>query len=157
MFYLDSTPMFYYDFQVVLQEVPGEISLCFSICGCKLQCKGCHSPYLWKEENGQLLAKNNFLEILKKYEGYATCVLFMGGEWHQNELISFLKIANQKKYKTCLYTGLEEVSDGILSELTWLKTGKWQEELGGLDSRLTNQKFTEVKNKKNLNYLFSKN
>lgn len=148
--------MFYYDFQVVLQEVPGEISLCFSICGCKLQCKGCHSPYLWKEENGKLLAKNNFIETLKKYKGYASCVLFMGGEWHQKELVTFLKIAKHKKYKTCLYTGLECVSEEISNELTWLKTGLWKEELGGLESENTNQKFIEVKNKKNLNYLFSK-
>lgn len=149
--------MFYYDFQVVLQEVPGEISLCFSICGCKLQCKGCHSSHLWKEENGKLLVENNFIEALNKYEGYATCVLFMGGEWHPKELINFLKISKQKNYKTCLYTGLETVPENILNELTWLKTGKWQAELGGLNSKTTNQKFTEVKNNKNLNYLFSKN
>lgn len=149
--------MFYYDFQVVLQEVPGEISLCFSICGCKLQCKGCHSPYLWKEENGHLLVENDFKNILKKYEGYATCILFMGGEWCKKELISFLKIAKEQNYKTCLYSGLEYISVEISQHLTWLKTGKWNPNLGGLDSKHTNQKFIEVKNKKNLNYLFSKN
>ena len=41
--------MYYYDFQVVLQEVPGEISLCFSISGCDKHCEGCHSPFLWKK------------------------------------------------------------------------------------------------------------
>ena len=148
--------MFYYDFQVVLQEVPGEISLCFSICGCKLQCKGCHSSFLWKEENGTFLAIDNYKAMLEKYKDYATCVLFMGGEWHANELVSFLKIARNKNYKTCLYTGEEYVSKEISNELTWLKTGKWQAELGGLDSETTNQKFTDLKKNKNLNYLFSK-
>lgn len=149
--------MYFYDFQVTLQEVPGEISLCFSICGCKLQCKGCHSPHLWKENNGELLVVNNFLETLNKYKNYASCVLFMGGEWHQQELISYLKIARHKNYKTCLYTGEDSVPTQVSDELTFLKTGKWVQELGGLDSKTTNQKFIEIKTKKNLNYLFSKN
>lgn len=149
--------MYYYDFQVVLQEVPGEISLCFSICGCKLQCKGCHSSYLWKEENGKILLLNTYLEMLNKYAGYATCILFMGGEWHQKELIEMLKIAQHKNFKTCLYTGEEFISKEISKELTFLKTGRWKSELGGLDSKTTNQKFTDVQKNKNLNYLFSKN
>ena len=149
--------MYYYDFQVVLQEVPGEISLCFSICGCKLQCKGCHSSHLWKEENGKILLVHNFLETLNKYADYATCVLFMGGEWHKKELVELLKIAKHKNYKTCLYTGQESVSEELSNELTFLKTGKWIQELGGLDSETTNQTFIEISKNKNLNYLFSKN
>ena len=149
--------MYYYDFQVVLQEVPGEISLCFSICGCKLQCKGCHSSHLWKEGNGKILQVNTYLETLNKYQGYATCILFMGGEWHQKELVEMLKIAKHKKFKTCLYTGEDTLPKSITNELTFLKTGKWKPELGGLDSKNTNQNFTNIKQNKNLNYLFSKN
>ncbi|WP_152285994.1 anaerobic ribonucleoside-triphosphate reductase activating protein [Flavicella marina] len=149
--------MYYYDFQIVLQEVPGEISLCFSICGCKLQCRGCHSSHLWKESNGKILLINHYLDLLNSYKDYASCVLFMGGEWHEKELIELLKIAKFKNYKTCLYTGEERISTEITNELTFLKTGKWRPELGGLDSENTNQKFIAVKEKKNLNYLFSKN
>ena len=47
--------MNYSDIEIVLQEIPGEISICFTITGCALQCQDCHSPYLWKEENGKLL------------------------------------------------------------------------------------------------------
>ena len=149
--------MYYYDFQVVLQEVPGEISLFFSNCGCKLACKGCHSSYLWDKKNGKILLINTYLELLNKYEHYATCVLFMGGEWHEKELIEMLKIAKHKKFKTCLYTGEERISEEISNELTFLKTGSWKSELGGLGSETTNQKFTDVKKNINLNYLFSKN
>jgi anaerobic ribonucleoside-triphosphate reductase activating protein len=148
--------MFYYDFQIVLQEVPGEISLCFSICGCKLECKGCHSSYLWKEQNGKILLINTYLETLNIYKDYASCILFMGGEWQSKELIEFLKIAKHKNFKTCLYTGEESVPKDISNELTFLKTGQWKKELGGLESEITNQNFTDVKQNKNLNYLFSK-
>ena len=149
--------MFYHDFQIVLQEVPGEISLCFSISGCSIQCEGCHSPFLWKEGNGKLLTENHFNNLLDQYGSLASCVLFMGGEWREKELIKMLKSAKNKNFNTCLYTGEEKVSKQIESELTWIKTGKWKRQLGGLDSEITNQKFTEIKTNKILNYLFHKN
>ncbi|GGX17900.1 anaerobic ribonucleoside-triphosphate reductase activating protein [Aquimarina muelleri] len=149
--------MYYYSFQIVFQEVPGEISLCFSISGCTIRCKGCHSPYLWKKNSGSLLTVSLFETLLKQYANLATCVLFMGGEWHNEELIVFLKLSKKRNYKTCLYTGEDQVSIELLAELTWIKTGKWNPSLGGLENKKTNQKFIEVKTNKILNYLFIKN
>ncbi len=149
--------MCFNDFQIVFQEVPGEVSLCFSISGCKLRCVGCHSPYLWKEGYGELLTETKYRAFLKKYKSMASCVLFMGGEWYETELVTYLKIAIEEGYKTCLYTGENNVSDVIKSQLTWLKTGKWIQELGGLNCHKTNQKFIEVKTNRNLNHLFIKN
>ncbi|MAD30348.1 MAG: anaerobic ribonucleoside-triphosphate reductase activating protein [Flavobacteriaceae bacterium] len=149
--------MYYFDFQVVLQEVPGEISLCFSISGCKLQCNGCHSPFLWKENNGTKLSLDTYFNKIIQYKDQATCVLFMGGEWHKEELITMLQLANKYGYKTCLYTGEEVISDEIKKHLTFLKTGRWEKELGGLENKNTNQLFIEVASNLKLNYLFSKN
>ncbi len=149
--------MNYSSIQVVLQEVPGEISICFSICGCKIRCKGCHSPILWKEENGQQLSIKLYKQTLLKYKGFASCVLFMGGEWHQKELIDYLKYAQKEGYKTCLYTGKEHIDKNLLQHLTWIKTGKWIAKKGGLDKPDTNQQFIEVQTNKNLNHLFLKN
>lgn len=149
--------MNYYDFQVVFQEVPGEISLCFYICGCSIKCEGCHSPFLWKEENGEPLTYKKFNSILEQYEALATCVLFMGGEWHEEPLIKMLQTARAKGYKTCLYTGLDTISKSISKELDWIKTGKWNSKLGGLSSETTNQKFIEIKSNTIKNNLFIKN
>ncbi len=149
--------MHYYDFHVVLQEVPGEISLCFTISGCPLRCEGCHSPFLWKKGSGEKLTKSMYEDILDRYHGFASCVIFMGGEWYKKELIDHLKYAKEKGYKTCLYTGLEMVDEQILKHLTWIKTGRWDKTLGGLDSKMTNQQFIEVKTKQQLNHLFIKN
>ncbi len=149
--------MYLNNFQVVLQEVPGEISLCFSISGCTLRCKGCHSSFLWKEGTGSLLTVERFEALLDKYGALATCVLFMGGEWHPKELVDFLGTAKKKGYKTCLYTGQEKVQKAVLQQLTWIKTGKWEAALGGLGSKSTNQKFIEVKTNKVYNHLFIKN
>jgi anaerobic ribonucleoside-triphosphate reductase activating protein len=78
----------------------------------------------------------------------------MGGEWEHDNLLNLLKIARTRNLKTCLYTGLDDVSDALKSELTWLKTGAWNAELGGLNSTGSNQKFIEVSTNKNLNHLF---
>ncbi len=149
--------MNYYDLQIALQEVPGEVSICFSITGCSVRCKGCHSPYLWKEGSGRLLSKETYAEALSKYKGMASCVLFMGGEWHKKELIDKLKYARQQGYKTCLYTGEETLTNDILEQLTWVKTGAWKGDLGGLGSPTTNQQFKEAGTNKILNHLFLKN
>lgn len=148
--------MYYHQLKIVLQEVPGEISLCFSISGCSLRCNGCHSPQLWKEKSGTFLTKKKFEEYLNQYHGFATCILFMGGEWHEKKLIEFLKIAKQNNYKTCLYTGEEKISQTILTHLNWIKTGKWNSKKGGLDSKTTNQKFIQIKTNTILNHLFQK-
>ena len=148
--------MYYYDFQVVFKEVPGEITLCFTISGCTLQCKGCHSPHLWKEGFGTKLTENNYKELLEKYKQYASAVLFMGGEWHENKLVQLLQIAKSYNYKTCLYTGEKDISSKISNELTWLKTGEWIAKLGGLNNQNTNQKFIEIKTNTNQNHLFIK-
>ena len=137
-----------------MQEVPGEVAICFTITGCNLRCEGCHSPFLWKKNSGIKLTKEKYIEVLKQYQGFASCVLFMGGEWHQSELIENLKTAVLMGYSTCLYTGLEEVDPQISSQLTWLKTGAWIIGRGGLENQYTNQVFKEIKNNKILNHLF---
>ncbi|WP_111707980.1 anaerobic ribonucleoside-triphosphate reductase activating protein [Lutibacter citreus] len=149
--------MNYYNIQVVFQEVPGEISICFSICGCKLKCKGCHSPFLWNEKTGELLTENIFNSTLNKYKGFASTVLFMGGEWHCKELLGYLQNAQLQGFKTCLYSGEEDIKYELQEHLTWLKIGAWNPDLGGLDSAITNQKFIEVKSNRILNNLFIKN
>ena len=80
----------------------------------------------------------------------------MGGEWEEKDLIKKLKTAEDNGLNTCLYTGMEDVSNEIKNHLTWLKTGAWIAELGGLDSPETNQKFIEVKTNKLLNHYFVK-
>ena len=149
--------MNYSDIEIVLQEIPGEISICFTITGCALQCQDCHSPYLWKEENGKLLTPKIYNETLTKYKGFASAVLFMGGEWHPKTLKRYLKTAKNMGFKTCLYTGLNSVDSKIMSKLTYLKRGNWKKNLGGLDNKKTNQQFIEVQSNNNLNHLFLKN
>ena len=146
----------FYTQQVVWQEVPYETSLAFLISGCPLGCKGCHSAESWKVGSGQILSEIYLAEQLKKYQGFITCVLFMGGEWLPDKLIPLLKIAQAEGLATCLYTGLEktELDPRILTSLTYLKTGRWIAERGGLNSLTTNQRFVDLRTGECLNSLF---
>lgn len=140
--------------QVVFQEVPDEVSLAYTISGCPLRCPGCHSAYTWPPETGTLLSEDYFCQRLQTYAGLITCVLFMGGEWLEAQLLPLLKMARQQGLKTCLYTGHDRVTPELEAELTYLKTGPWIRELGGLDSPTTNQRFTDLRTNQCLNYKF---
>lgn len=146
--------MHYSSEQIVWQEVPGEVSLAYVISGCPLRCVGCHSADTWPLRTGQLLDEAHFLSRLDQYHGLITCVVFLGGEWHEAELLALLAHARARQLKTCLYTGFEEVSAALLAQLTFIKLGPWRRELGGLDSPYTNQRFIQVETGQVLNHLF---
>lgn len=142
--------------QVVWQEVPNETSLAFLISGCPLGCKGCHSAQSWKKGTGEPLSADYLAAQLAKYQGLISCVLFMGGEWHIEQLLARLTQVKAAGLNSCLYTGLErhELDLRLLENLTYLKTGRWIAELGGLNSPTTNQRFTDLRTGENLNARF---
>ena len=124
--------------EIVWQEVPNEVSLAFLLSGCPLRCVGCHSADSWNA-------------------GLLTCVLFLGGEWQPENLLALLRVARDEfGLKTCLYTGLErgEVPPMLLPELSFLKTGRWLPERGGLDNPNTNQRFVDLATEADLTPLF---
>lgn len=135
--------------QIHLQEVPGEISLALSISGCSLKCKGCHSTETWDKNFGTELTIDELNRLILKNEGIS-CVLFYGGEWEPEELVTYLKYVKSKNLKTALYSGLdniEDISENIRNNLDYLKIGKFIEELGGLNSENTNQRIIKLKEK----------
>jgi len=147
--------------QIVWQEVPGEVSLAFLFSGCPLRCKGCHSADSWKGCLGTELTAEYLQSRLERYRGLISCVLFMGGEWLPEKLLPLLAQVREAGLNTCLYTGLEQdelerTSIAIIPQLTYLKTGRWKMELGGLDSPHTNQRFIDLRSGEVLNHLFVK-
>ncbi|NLJ51009.1 MAG: anaerobic ribonucleoside-triphosphate reductase activating protein [Alcaligenaceae bacterium] len=142
--------------EVVWIEVPGEVSLAYQFTGCPLRCKGCHSADTWKLGTGKQLSPDYFRQRLVQYQNLITCVLFMGGEWQSEQLLPYLRLAQEANLKTCLYTGLEkeEVPTELLPYLDYLKVGPWIAELGGLDNPNTNQRFIDQRTGAVLNHLF---
>lgn len=131
--------------QVVLQEVPDEISLALSISGCPLNCKGCHSSETFDPKFGEELSLSKLAQMID-HQKYITCVLFYGGEWLIEELEVFIDYVKSRNLKVCLFTGrnLEYFSVEFLSKLDFIKVGRYKENLGGLKSEQTNQKFIKL-------------
>lgn len=142
--------------QVVFTEVPNEISLSYLITGCPVRCPGCHSKDSWNAKVGRELSREQLISDLKKYDGWLSCVLFMGGEWEKDNLIQLLNICRDFGLKTALYTGLENAEGEILQCLDYLKTGPYRAERGGLDALTTNQKLINVKTGECLNRFFTR-
>lgn len=143
--------------EIVWQEVPNEVSLAFLISGCPLRCTGCHSADSWRADAGMPLAADGLRARLRRYRGLLTCVLFLGGEWQPETLLGLLSVVRREfGLHTCLYTGCErnELPPMLLPELTYLKTGRWLPERGGLDHPHTNQQFIDLRTGENLNHCF---
>lgn len=141
--------LLYHSYNIVFQEVPGEVTLAINLSNCRNGCKGCHSPYL-QENTGQPLDENVITSLLAKYGEAITCICFMGGDVDPQEverLAFFIKKSTNKHLKTAWYSGKsklpEEFSIGVLD---YLKLGSYVEALGGLDSPTTNQRFYRVQN-----------
>lgn len=127
---------------IVLQEVPDEVSLAINITGCPYRCAGCHSSHLQREYGdyvGDVLPM-----ALKQYSGLITCVCFMGGDQHMDDLIKHCTYI-RKNYpwlRIAIYTGtssLEEIKP-CLHLLDYAKVGPYCENAGGLDKTNTNQR-----------------
>ena len=133
--------MKYLNYAVTFQEVPNEVSLVLNITNCPHRCEGCHSPEL--RENIGRPVLDDFESLLDKHKDIITCVCFMGGDNDGVDgLLKCISICKRRGLKTCLYTGRANAWDTfILLELDYCKMGPYIEELGGLDSPTTNQRF----------------
>lgn len=150
---IENDKILYSEHRVVFEEVPDEISLTFLIDGCPLNCKGCHSKSF---DNAKELGVDVFTSMLDAYDGYVSCVCFLGGEWKPKRLVELLDIAISKGFNTCLYTGLTEVHPEIEERLTYVKYGPYVESLGGLTSKTTNQKMFDRRTGEDITYKFWK-
>ena len=133
----------YLGYSIVFQEVPNEVTLAINISGCPHKCEGCHSKYLW-EDKGDYISEDIY-GLIQKYNGLITCVCFMGGEQAPLDLLYCLYIVRQCGLKTCLYSGIDSLNYlkalGITSSCDYVKIGHYDQQLGGLDSPTTNQRF----------------
>ena len=131
--------MKYYNYQITFSEIPDEVTLCINITGCPIRCADCHSKFLW-EDTGVELTKEEIYRILDENKG-VSCVCFMGGDkdiWQVRELI-FAVREKYKDLKVAWYSGQSVIHPIMMVELDYYKYGPYIKELGGLNSKTTNQ------------------
>lgn len=133
-------------YDIVFQEVPGEVTLALNLSGCPNRCPGCHSTHL-REDVGEPLDDQLMEGLLARYGGAATCVAFMGGDGDPAEVNRLAaRIKNSTTLKTAWYSGREEIPGAINpANLDYIKLGPYDSARGGLSSpETTNQRFYRV-------------
>ena len=136
--------MKYADTKVVMREVPDEITLAINISNCPCHCKGCHSSYL-AQDIGEDLSIERLTQLGTEAEGI-TCIAFMGGDADPKRVNRLAKwVKEELDLKVCWYSGRDTISDGInLENFDYIKVGRYDEFLGPLNSRTTNQRLYKV-------------
>lgn len=130
-------------FDIVFQEIPGEVTLALNLSGCPCHCPGCHSQHLW-EDIGEELNAELLSGLLDRYGSMITCVAFMGGDQSPEEVAQwaeYVKIHNSQftMHKTAWYSGRMNMPS-VAGPFDYVKIGPYIESLGGLKSEKTNQR-----------------
>ncbi|MDR1601798.1 MAG: anaerobic ribonucleoside-triphosphate reductase activating protein [Tannerella sp.] len=137
----------YVNFDIVFQEIPGEVTLAVNLSNCPNRCKGCHSPHL-QGDAGETLDEKTLFAWLETYGNAITCVCFMGGDAEPREvcrLAGFVRRQKDGNIKTGWYSGKAAMPAGIsLSDFDYIKLGAYIEDLGGLNAPTTNQRFYRI-------------
>ncbi len=156
-----------FNYDIVCQEIPDEVTLAVNISGCSVKCPGCHSKWLW-EERGDELNEETVRILMNRYGADITCFCFMGGDAEPAEVLrlaNFIR-ANFHSVKIGWYSGRSTLPDadnvqsscisigfidaGCLSKslyckaFDYIKLGSYVEELGGLRSAKTNQRLFKI-------------
>ncbi|MCR5049978.1 MAG: anaerobic ribonucleoside-triphosphate reductase activating protein [Paludibacteraceae bacterium] len=143
-------------FDIVFQEIPGEVTLALNLSGCPCHCHGCHSPHLW-EDIGEPLNEELLDGLLARYGSEITCVAFMGGDQDPDYVAQMAKYVRKRQtmtdyrqpmLRTAWYSGRMNfpitplVSNQPISQppFDYVKLGPYIEALGGLKSPTTNQR-----------------
>ena len=129
----------FYDYAVVMQEIPDEITLAINITNCPHKCFECHSQWL-REDIGEELNRESLLSLIRSQK-FITCVCFMGGDSDHSAIIELSDIVHQNTdKKVAMYSGDDVIDPNLMKALDYYKIGSYQKDKGPLSSITTNQK-----------------
>ena len=150
---------------ITLNEVPDKVAFFIELGSCTQRCKGCHSKELWEEVKEPTSLDTLLKEVEKATDKGANAIVLMGGTCNGlniKELSTILQALSDIA-PTCLYSGSDDQKLNRFlvenTDITWIKTGSYKEELGGLSSPTTNQRFYRKEYEeifKNHQYLMTK-
>ena len=125
-------------FDIVFQEIPGEVTLALNLSNCPCHCPGCHSPHL-AEDIGEEVNEELLDDLTGRYKGLITCVAFMGGDSEPEEVAKWADYRKAGGLKAAWYSGRMNMPKDEKA-FDYVKLGPYIEALGGLKSEKTNQR-----------------
>lgn len=139
----------YTDYDIVFQEIPDEVTLAINLSNCPHRCPGCHSPQL-QQNIGKELNEEVLSDLLRRYESSITCVCFMGGDAAPQSVCKLAYYVREKwngGIKPAWYSGCNTINEtNIVDHFDFIKIGGYNEALGGLDKKTTNQRLYRIEN-----------
>ena len=133
-------------YDIVFQDVPGEVTLSLNLSQCPNCCPGCHSPQL-QEDIGYPLDDDMLYGLLERYGRDVTCVCFMGGDREPEEVMRLAGLVKKTGLKTAWYSGRQQLPDCFNPEvLDYVKVGPYIESRGPLTNPDTNQRMYMIEN-----------
>lgn len=131
---------------VVMEEIPGKVTLAIDISNCRGNCIGCHSPFL-KLDIGEELTEEVIDALVEDNFGI-NCFLFMGEGRDHKRLMELARYVKEKHHlEIGLYSGRQEVEDGIWDLFDYVKVGPYLPEKGPLTKKTTNQRLYHITEK----------
>jgi len=131
--------MKYYNYDIVFQEIPDEVTLAVNITGCPCRCPGCHSKHLWGDI-GTELSEDEIQRILSQYGNAITCFCIMGGDGREQEVERVAQYLHEiSDVKVAWYSGRCEMPRRF-DLFEYVKIGDYRASRGGLKSEETNQR-----------------
>ncbi len=130
-------------FDIVFQEIPGEVTLALNLSGCPCHCPGCHSPHL-AEDIGEEVDEALLDGLYARYGKMITCVCFMGGDAEPETVARWARYVKElrkenSELRTAWYSGRTSMPRDE-EAFDYVKIGPYIEALGGLKSKNTNQR-----------------
>ena len=124
---------------VVMEEIPGKVTLAVEISNCRGNCEGCHSPWL-REDIGEVLDEAAIDRMFADNFG-VNCFLFLG-EGKDPETLKRLASYIRSRYGVSLavYSGRMAVEDDFYDVFDYVKVGPYIAALGPLNQSTTNQR-----------------
>lgn len=91
------------------------------------------------------MTEDELATLLAKYKGAITCVCFMGGDAHPEEVARLASLVRREALLAAWYSGKDALPESIPEEsFDYIKLGPYVAALGPLSARTTNQRLFRV-------------
>lgn len=125
---------------VVLEEIPGRVTLAVEISNCRGSCAGCHSPFLLRDIGEELTGEA--IDAMLSDNFGVDCFLLLG-EGADHEAV--MAVAEHLRLhhpgiRRAIYSGRESVEDELFDAFDYVKVGPYIAALGPLNEPTTNQR-----------------